>query len=77
MSKKRNPINSVEATASFGMDDGTILETETIKYQNQMNLCQEYQIQQLSKSEQFIFKLLYTNKWTSKLYQIYTYTKTK
>ncbi|MEE0830309.1 MAG: class I SAM-dependent methyltransferase [Longicatena sp.] len=77
MSKKRNPINSVEAIATFGMDDGTILETAFIKLQTQMNLCQEDQIQQLSKSEQVIFKSIYTNKMTNKLYQIYTYTKTK
>lgn len=77
MSNKRNPINEVEAVASFGMDDGFILETDTIKCMNQMNLCQGHQIKQLNKFEQFIFKLIYTNKMTNKLYQIYTYIKTK
>lgn len=71
--QKRNPIQSVNAQASFGMDDGSILETDRIHLVSQDDLCSKQYIQQLTTWEQIIFKWIYTNKWTSKLYQLYIY----
>lgn len=75
--RKRNPISSVNAIATFGMDDGHILETNTIKLTNTYPIAQKKYIQQCTKWEQFIFHFIYANRFTTKLYQIYTYEKAR
>lgn len=72
---KRNPISEVNATASFGFDDPVILNTDTIHHCDSYPLYRQELIAQLSKSEQRFFKMMYTNGFVSKLYQIHTYTK--
>ena len=75
-SKYKNPINEVGVTKVYGMDDPLILTKDTgLEFIQKHTMTPNSMIMQLDKTEQFIFKKLYSGKIADRMYQLYEYTK--
>ena len=75
-SKYKNPINEVGVTKVYGIDDPLVLTKNTgLRFVQKHIMTPDYMIHQLDKTEQFVFKKLYSGKIADKMYRLYEYTK--
>ena len=72
-SKYKNPINDVGVTDVYGLDDPTILNSNRLKYVQELEMTPEKYIQELEGVERFIFDKLYAGNTSKKLYQLYEF----
>ena len=73
-SKYKNPINEVGVTKVFGIEDPLVLTKNTgLHFVQEHTMTPANMIHQLDKSEQFIFKSLYSGKIAKKMYRLYEY----
>ena len=72
-SKYKNPINDVGVSEVYGLDDPTILNSNKMKYVQELEMTPEKYIQELEGVERFIFDKLYAGNTSKKLYQLYEF----
>ncbi len=73
-SKIKNPIQDVDASPSFGVDEPLVFESEKIKFSGEIEMTPEEKINELSGFEKVFFKKMFAGSFAKKLYKIYTYS---
>lgn len=74
MSRYKNPVKSVGASVTGGLDDGKELEVNSgIKLTKEWDMTPESLINQLAQGEQKIFRKLYAGGFAKKIYRMYEY----
>lgn len=77
-SKYKNPINEVGVTEVYGIDDPLAMTKNTgLDFLLEHTMTPNSMIAQLNKTEQFIFKHLYSGKIADKMYRLYEYTNSQ
>ena len=75
-SKYKNPINDVGVHSVYGLDNPASLCTNMkMKYKEEKEMTPISLIEQLDKSEQLIFKKLYSSGFAKNLYHMYEFEK--
>ena len=74
-SKYKNPINDVGVTKVYGLNDPKLLETDGIKFCQELDMTPADLIDQLQGMEMTIFKKLYAGAVARKMYRLYEYEK--
>ncbi|MBR6656894.1 MAG: class I SAM-dependent methyltransferase [Oscillospiraceae bacterium] len=72
-SKIKNPIQDVEASPSFGIDEPLVFVTEKIVFSGEMEMAPAEKINELSGFEKAFFKKMFAGKFAKSLYKIFTY----
>ncbi|MBR3962061.1 MAG: class I SAM-dependent methyltransferase [Oscillospiraceae bacterium] len=72
-SKIKNPIQDVEASPSFGIDEPSVFVTEKIGFSGEMEMAPAEKINELSGFEKAFFKKMFAGKFAKSLYKIFTY----
>ena len=75
MSKYKNPINDVGVTTVYGMDDPTVLHSDTVTFVQEHSMTPQKYINKLHGAEKFIFQKLYAGNLPKKLYRLFEYRK--
>ena len=69
---KNHPINDVGVTTVWGIDDpNDILSGTEIKVRHEHSLTPDYLVNELSKSERFFFKMMFSEGLYRKIYRLY------
>ena len=73
-SRYKNPINEVGVTEVYGIDNPQILTKNTgLHFVRKHTMTPDCMLQQLTKTEQFIFNIFYSGKIADKMYRLYEY----
>ena len=75
ISKYKNPIKDVGVHQVYGMDDPTLLNSDTLAYVKQHEMTPHKYINELKGIEKFIFSKLYAGGLSKKLYRLFEYNK--
>ena len=75
MSKYKNPVNDVDVTEVYGMDDPLTLQKGSFVLKKEHEMTPHHYTDQLSGFERFIFKKLYAGNFAKKLYKLFEYEK--
>lgn len=74
VSKYKNPINDVGVTEVFGQDDPAALAADAgLRFVGEPTMTPEPLIQQLTKSEQHVFRALYAGRIAKRMYRMYEF----
>lgn len=75
MSKRKNPINDVGVTKTYGIDDPREYQSKELLFKKEQNMTPSKYINELKGFEKFIFSNLYAGALSKKLYRLYEYRK--
>lgn len=75
LTKWKNPINSVGVSQVYGVKDSSELEKYGFELVEIHSLTPSYLINELSKTEQMIFKTVFAGSFINKIYRLYEYRK--
>lgn len=75
MSKYKNPVNDVGVTSVHGIDDPTVVGSDSAAYVKEHCMTPENYIDGLTGTEKLIFRKLYAGGFAKKLYRLYEYGK--
>ena len=74
-SKVKNPINDVGVTEVYGLDDPKLIETEEIRFQQEMDMTPADLIDDQSGMEKTVFRKLNAGSIARKMYRMYEFRK--
>ena len=75
MSKYKNPVNDVGVTSVHGIDDPTVVGSDSAEYVKEHDMTPKTYIDELTGTEKLIFRKLYAGNFAKKLYRLYEYGK--
>ena len=75
MSKHRNPINDVEVTEVYGIDDPKSYQSDKFAFVKEHTMIPQKYIDELKGMERFIFSRLYAGGFSKRLYRLFEYAK--
>lgn len=75
ISKYKNPINDVGVTEVYGTDDPAIFESEKFKFVKEHNMTPDNFIDELHRTEKFIFKKIFAGSFSKKMYRMFEYKR--